>query len=518
MHLSLASLVPHRRAQTQHWMRSRSQPLRGCDSEDDIKASFSRLSEVLRSLTARGVDVALHMAWAVSHRVERRGDVYWLAAAYLAHGTQASPAVIRVASSELLRAAGGWRVKQRWQHGGRSCLVQGACIPRASAAAMDAITTAALDLGMLAAPGVSRHAGMTFPVEVTNRKTRCPCPAHTRGDTNPSLILNATTAVCAVSRHVFALDRTAGTITQLLTGGQRKPVDVDIEAILALAKRRLKATPQAAETAPLTPRRPWVAARPQALVGDVVGANLKARLVPDGVATHRALGASARSLAAKMVWADTYLGGPASLARAERGEAGARLRAEASLPPTPQVECPDRLYALDSGAVRVHMAPGTETEKPRFERVEVKFRGQRRICFDLDHLASVETDCAETAAFTASTALDVMARHYPSCPVAVVATSRTGLQVVVEMGAVVEAYWTRQTRAAATRAGGELLALLGRGGSLDTSALAPGRLARLPGWRVGRDLKPVRSRLWFVTLNGIAHGVGASLAFSRLAA
>lgn len=321
-------------------------------------------------------------------------------------------------------------------------------------------------------PAVHREDWSGRTVEIVTLKkrgvTHCPCGEHANGDKHPSLAYDMSRglATCQKTRAVFRL-----TDNQWME--VRKPyADCALPPGSFLGGDNTYpqggATPQ-----PWSPRPAW-------------GRHLTGTLHPGDLRRNEAgTRGRARSLSSIMKWSDSYYGGVTEGDKAHTCAALGSTR-------------PERLVSLDRWILdRDATRWQKRSNGTSFPAHKVyKSTGTELVVFDLDGLSPAGTAPDLDAVDRIRRALT----GSDFTPVSVVATSRTGVQVVARVPG-----WCPDTsrlhlhlgvRRSLVTSASALLAALGRGGAVDRACWSAGRYIRRPGWRVKAG-EAVRARLWW---------------------
>jgi len=461
-------------------------------SEASITGSISRtLVHLVRSSGLVSSRALAHVVWAFGWRAARdeRGRPQ-VAISYVERGAGVSRTTARRALDAVSKVLGCGRIEGGYW----------TAIPEALDAAHLA-TSRLLDLGLLQRPEIHQEdrdepGDVRFLVALpdgSRGKARCPCGHHDHGDRHASLAFDMETglATCQKTRAVFRLhgDGTASILRQPYAASEQ------VKQAMAPMHTHEPSGPGVG-TLPSTP--PGIEYDPNlpgyALTGTLGAHHLRGGL---GVSYLRRSYSRARTLAGFLRWSDTQYNGPKAMERARVVVAATQDAEEADLLHA------DRLFSLDRYGLRCEWRE-TRTGQRFPAVVEHVPIGTRHTLLDLDGLNESSTDPGSVED------LDGLVRRLRSAVdtasggrldvEAVTATSREGVQIVLRWFRWFNAdrlYGSRFLRSVLCRAGEAVLRVIGRGGHVDQSAWAPGRLARRPGVRVRRG-RVVQSRLWWV--------------------
>lgn len=392
------------------------------------EALATELVEIATSATPAVARAVAHTLWGLGHwgRTGDRG--VQVAACWVASGCGVGDSTARAAAALVADATGATRHRGWWTLPG---WVLGACWEAARALH---------GLGTLRTPvGATVVDGEGSPVELDGERgrCRCPCGGHANGDRRPSGAFDVVRRrlTCQVTGAVLVLRRVFGGWT-----AHRKATDQGVDS-----PTNAKGCPDRREGLALGGLR-WAGA-PRHL-------EPKARPSRPGVCTHH--------LPTDTDGAVLTRGSPLWW----RGSWGWLMRRRSE---TPTVEEHGVLDTLDP--------VGLET------------LGTSRVLFDLDGLDLGNTSVYEAGAVSEILAGSVLFDGADS----VVDTSLHGTQVVAHLTwwrtSPGRFYRDAEVRAELARLGGAIVERLGRAGHADPAVWAPGRLARLPGWRTKRGVR-----------------------------
>lgn len=310
--------------------------------------------------------------------------------------------------------------------------------------------------------------------------TSCPCGHHTHGDRNPSLAydLERGFATCQKTRAVYRLQPDGAWVEVRAPWSDRGPRPDESGTVDNTCPMGAPGQGQGASYPVHTGRNAW-------------GRHLSASLTHEGLRRAEAgTRAKPREIADVMRWSDRQYGGEAEHEKAIVCAASGVTR-------------PDRLVSLDRWILDADATIwGGSDERGWFPRVP-RWRsvGTNLVAFDLDGLDDAPTDVDEAAVRRIRRAMSAS----PFELVSIVATSRTGVQVIARLAGwapdTTALHRHLPTRRALMATGDRLLRALRRGGFVDRSSWAPGRYVRRPGWRV-KNGEPVRARLWWAATTG----------------
>ena len=462
----------------------------------------ARLEDALTLRGLRSPDVrraALHLLWALDGWGDRSaaGKIR-VSRAYVVIGTGLTPAPCR-AAYERVRAALG--VQAGSVSGGWWTLSPGA------REAVARVVSAALGRDEVSEPqNEPPRVEHLFPVAVKGDRrrgrTRCGCDGHKRGDQRPSLLydLDLKTVTCLTTRRHWRIREYEGslwaavvTIPRYAKGEGRVSDDAVGDELLDTAQTAdnlgaatpsLALTPEPQELHTVGSPGRWPSTR------GLLSVKLSSRYASRSLSA--ASGGSTARRASLYRWHTRRWSGPCA-ERDAYSESGAQAVAPESWGRT----LPDRLVGL--GHWRADSEELCEGKGGRmfYRPVGLKERGTGHVLFDLDK--TTHTMPREAPARL----VDALIARVLACPLfsgvaSVVRTSDRGVQVVAVLRRfrwdAVGFYRSRAVRAALLAVGLDLASLLG-GATVDRSAWAPSRLARLPGWRV-KDGWPMLATLW----------------------
>lgn len=473
-----------------------------CHARPDVEPGVTdRLVDELARIcdhTAVG-KAARHTIWALSWRARRDGAAIQVAVRYVANGTGLSLSTAAIACNRVADVLGATRDRNGFW-----------TVPEEGLAACFDLTGILVD--QMPEPKAGGSEGPPLPIGPelhvvipphARGKTRCPCGEHRNDDAHASMAFDRRTGLgtCMTTRSVFRLNPEAGTAQMVRRGSSGTPLD--LVGSPGAVVDRTKAYPGGGDRPASAPP----AEAPQFLRGRVLrdASPSLPGLVLSGTLTGVQRGRFVVTDLKKSVrWgekrqirrmhegSERRYGGVKSMQAAE----AAAVAIAGIGPEVGPMLWPERFWSLD----RFHPQMGPEFSNGSRRVVGYENAGSCLSLLDLDGLDSAETDPDLKLAAKIRRAVRRASGGRLSVE-SIVATSRQGMQVAVRW----DRFWwdsgdiyrdparIRLLR----RVAASVLRLLGRGGYADECAWAGNRYGRRAGWRVGKDGRAVRARLWW---------------------
>lgn len=442
------------------------------------------VEELRRSIHVSGAlgRALRHVVWALGWRARRELHRIQVSIRYVAAGAGVSTATAATACRRIADVLCASRDRGAWW----------TLAPESVAACWDLADEIAWAMD---APDVGSVADHVEPCGVVDLpphvrgKASCPCGGHAHGDAHPSLVFDRVTGIgtCLTTGSVIVIG-SMGEARIVRRGWSGLVTDsrVPTANVYDLTKYTQGPPVPAPRPSPTAPGRILTASRTARRRGPFVVTGLRRSARPRGEG----------DLAATLRGSDRAFGGPATQAKAE----AAAVAVQAFGPQEAPLLLPDRFWSIDRWAVDWIEREGRHGRFTVPDVTTARNVGSATSLLDLDGLDAASTDPDPDVSARIRRAVRRASGGRLRVE-AIVATSRTGLQVAVTW----DRFWAdtrslyrdpgclRTLEAAAAAS----LDVLGRGGKVDRASWAPGRYGRRPGWRVGRDGHAVRARLWW---------------------